>query len=117
MVVPKVMLKGAKGLESNRWILDSCCARHMKNQRENFMTFTNAEETVHIGNNDEIASLGYGTVRLKTIFKGRKSTVMLEDTLYTPDLMCNLISIFKAKRNIFKAIIDNEHSDPCSGVL
>lgn len=59
----------------------------MTKQREKFMTFTNAEVIVHIGYNDEISSLGYGKVTLTTIFKGRKSAIMMRNTLYTPDLM------------------------------
>lgn len=86
VALSKVMLN-AKGMESKRWILYSCRARHMKNQSKNFMTFTNAERTLHIGNNNGIASLVYGTVRFTPVAKGRKGKIMLKSILYTPDLM------------------------------
>lgn len=57
------------------------------------MTFTNAEGTVNIGNNDEISSFGYGTVRLTTIVKGGKSTIMMMNTLYTLDVIYHLVSL------------------------
>lgn len=93
-------------------ILNSGCTRLIFNRRENFANFTEAKGTAQIRNKYTTESVGYETVYLSTVFKRIKGTVLLQDVLCTADLMYNFTSLPEARRNMFKANIDNDCVDP-----
>lgn len=102
---------------SDSWILDSGCTKHMTNRKENFVSFTSERGTVKVGNDETIQSLGYGKVKVTAIVKGKKRDVVLSHVLYAPDLIYNLISMSQARRNNFRIIIDANNKKPDMGML
>lgn len=58
------------------------------------MMFTEANGAVQVGNNDKIESVGHGTVRMLTVFRDVRSTVLLRNVTSAPGLKYSPISIF-----------------------
>lgn len=117
VAIPEMMSISVSGQPSNRWILGSERIRHMMNRCENFITVTMKNVTVQISNDDLVASLGYEMVNLTSIIRESKNTIMLQNVLYTRDLIYNLISLSPPRRNEFRVIIDNCKNDPHSCIL
>lgn len=112
LTVPIAMPMNLSRNSCDKWILDSGCKRQMTNRRENFISFTKENGIVKVGNNDVIKSEGYGVVLITKIVQGNRKTIDFNNVLCAPDLMYNLISISKGRRNNFKAIIDSDDEKP-----
>lgn len=57
---------------------------------------------MHVRNDDTILSLGVGAIRARTLVSGNSHCVVLQDVLYGPAIMYNLVSISKMRRKGFR---------------
>lgn len=69
------------------------------------------------GNKHEIASIGYGKVRLSTVVPVVVKETVLNDVLCILEFMYNLISISQAWRMEFRTVTDNQVSNLKRGIL
>lgn len=63
---------------------------------------------MQVRNNETIASLGFETVRVCSAVDGVQHLVTLHDVIYVPEIMSNLIFIFKVRERNFRTIIDED---------
>ena len=91
----------------NKWIADSGCTSHFCNKRESFFEFEKRSfEPVSIGDGKMVEVKGIGKVRGTTVINGRVSTIVFKNVLYAPTMMCNLVSVSKARKSGFRVVFD-----------
>lgn len=76
-------------------------------QTVNFETLTIPDGSLKLGNNNFTESVGYGPVKTASKVFGLVYVIHLHNVLYVLELKCNLISLSKARKKEFKAIIDD----------
>lgn len=111
----KALLTTENYRKSDKWMLDSCCSKHMCNNKAYFSNFVEREGVVQVGNKEVIPSYGVGTVPMTTMVNGKQHYVTLHDVLYTQDIMHNLISISQVRRKQFRVRIDDEPNNMTRG--
>lgn len=73
--------------KSSKWMLNSCCSKHMSNNRAQFSNFVECKEAGQVGNNDVIPLYGVGTARMETVVDGVKNYITLNGVRNTPKIM------------------------------
>lgn len=101
---------------SSQWIIDLACTKHITSYRRNFIEYWESVGQVQVVNQATIKSEGQGTVRLESIFNERKHTLCLQNVLYSPSMMYNLISAIQARRNGFRTVIDDASVNSYNGI-
>ena len=94
------------GRGSKKWMLDSACTRHISNCREHFATFTPCSGQVQVGNNDTVKSEGVGLVRMDAVVNGNRKRISLNNVIYAPEMMHNLISVSCVCKKGIRVTID-----------
>lgn len=92
------------------WILDSGASMHMTYKREYFCElneFQGYKKTVKLGNKQDIAVYGEGSVLINKLVKGQWEQSILKNVLYVPELRRNLFSEGAATRRGF-TIVKND---------
>lgn len=102
---------------SRKWMVDSACTRHICNNRESFFNLTETTGTIQVGNKEEIAARGVGSVQVLSTVNGKIIPLLLQNVLYSPDIMYNLISSSQARKNGLRTEIDDDTKDPMKGLL
>ena len=78
----------------DKWFADSGATMHMSNNKNVFFNLdTSHRQDVSVGTGQATTSPGRATVFAQVTVKSKKKKVAFNDTLYVPDLMCNLLSI------------------------
>lgn len=101
----------ACGWKSKTWMQDSCSMMRMFNSKSRFFGFVKYKRVVQVGNNEVICSYGVRTVRMMTMLDRVQPYVILQDEMYTLEIMRELISIAQTRQNRFKSRIDDNHSN------
>lgn len=105
-VIQKVLTANEK---NSKWMVDSGCSAHMTNEISHFTKYTNRKSQVQVGNQEFMESEGYGTVDIWTVSDGKTQKVTLHDVVYAPNILYNLLSVSKARKNGCKLTIDDEN--------
>lgn len=103
--------------KSTKWMLDSCCSRHMSNNRAYLSDVLECEKIVQAGNSETIPSYGVDNVRMAAVVDGTKHNITLTNTIYTPKIMQNLIFIAQARKRNFRARIYDDPENATVGRL
>lgn len=103
--------------DSSKWMLDSACTSHICNDKSAFVSIRNNDSKVQVGNHNYVDSTAIGTVILRTIVDGKSRQLRLEDVIYAPEIIYNLISVSKARRNGFKFVVDDDPVNEKRGLL
>lgn len=101
--------------KSTKWLLDSCCSRHMSNNRAYFSEFLECEGIVQVGNTEMIPSYWVGAVRMASVVDGTKQNITLNDVIGSPKIMHNLIFIAQARKRNFRVRIDDDPENAIVG--
>ena len=99
-----------KSTLQNKWILDSGATAHMTNNKEHLYNVKQSDAIVGFGNQSKQQVSIQGD--LDIIFKDKENEtikITVKEVTYVPDLLCNLISLPKAKMMGFK--INDEEED------
>lgn len=108
IVTPRALLMSTNCRKSDRRMLDLCCLKHMSNKRSFFSNFVQCKEALQVVNSEVIPSHGVGVVRRTTMVDGSQHRVTLSYALYTPNVLHNLIYIFRIRKNKF-GVRDDEN--------
>lgn len=65
---------------------------------------------MQVGNSDTIKSCGVSAVGVDTAVKGKKHPVTLQDAVYAPDMMQNLIPLSRVGRRHVR-VTDENHRE------
>lgn len=92
------------------WFIDSGATSHMTNDKSFFpdLKILANMPSVSVGNGDSAAVHGTGTVEAVIKFDDNVRPVKMMDTLFIPDLMCNLVSVSKLRRAGFRVLFDTD---------
>jgi len=91
--------------ESEAWYIDSGCSTHMTSQEELLTKINENYSGKVIFGDDSVSEVkGKGTVAIPT-FHGKK---LIEDTLLTPTLKKNLLSVGQMMEQNYKLVFDNK---------
>lgn len=83
----------------NKWIVDSGCTSHMCNDASMFESLEEKTcQPVEVGEGHHVEVAGVGNVTGTAVVDGKKETVMFKSVLFVPTMMCNLLSVSKARR-------------------
>lgn len=105
------------GCRKNEYcVVDSACTRHISNNRNNFDTFSACDRTVNVGNYETIRSCSIRDVSIVTVVDGKKFNVTLQDVLYLPNIMYNLIGVLRVRKNDCGVVIDSSGGNPQRGI-
>jgi hypothetical protein len=92
--------------ESEAWYIDSGCSTHMTSQEELFTRINdNYSGKVIFGDDSASKVKGKGTVAIPTL-NGKKK--FIDDTLLTPTLKKNLLSVGQMMEQNYKLVFDNK---------
>lgn len=77
------------------WYIDSGCSRHITFRRDWFADFRPKRDgdTISLGDNEECAVTGEGTVIVDRLINGIWREACIENVLYVPDIRKNLFSV------------------------
>lgn len=101
---------------SRRLIIDSGRTKHMCNRRETFLSYSGRTDVIHVRIAETAMYLGYGSATSTVVVERTHKSISVKEVLHKPELMCSLISLSLEEDNGFKVSVDNDHSDPISGV-
>lgn len=107
MVTKKCVGSGNLSKHS-KWMVDSACTRHICNNRHNFSHVSETNDTVQVGNSEEIRAEGVGTVPVSCTVDGEAVDLKLTDVLYCPNIIYNLISSSQTRKNGLRTEIDDD---------
>lgn len=79
----------------------------MCSPRESFVTFTELQGLISVGDKESASPLWCSSVKLADIVRSDKKRILLKDVLYVVDVMFNLISLSRARRNCFAINFDS----------
>ena len=102
---------------SSKWMVDCACTRHICNDKDSFTTLVCSQDSVQVGNKEELSAHGYGSVTLTSVVNGVTFNLELHDVLYCPEMMYNLISSSETRKKGLRTEIDNHEDDPSKGLL
>jgi len=92
------------------WLADSATTSHICNNREAFITYSPIKNMPITGvGNLKAHTKGWGTVQLRSHYKGHSYILQLEDVLYVPDNRNNLLSLGRWDRDRRSYIGHNGH--------
>lgn len=75
------------------WLMDSGASRHMSPNRNFFASLHETNDlAVHLGNNEQLAVKGIGTIHIEKWVDGKWCNGILEEVWYVPGLRRNLFS-------------------------
>lgn len=84
---------------------NGCSTRHARaniaNDRSYFIDFFACKGIVQDGNNEVTRSPGHGTVRVTKIFQKFRHQITMQDVVFAPNIMFNLISASRVRKNSF----------------
>ena len=110
--LPHAVQKGKLTLPSSfrqKWFADPACTSHVCNERNDFETLDHSVTgPVEVGEGQQAQSLGLGTIRGSTFIDGKRVPVIFNNVLFVPTLICNLISMSKARRSGFRVTFDED---------
>lgn len=96
--------------KTNRWCVDSGASSHITNNK-NFFTQLNTSETewVILANGEKVKSEGRGFGFI-TVFNenNKQQTVSINNVMYIPSMMTNLLSVKKLVNNGFDVIFKDK---------
>lgn len=101
----QVLIREEKENRSDSWMVDSACTAHIYKERYFFKGVLSEKGNVQVGKKSLISAEGYCLVEFNTVLKGRNIFISLEDVLYMPNTVHNLISSSRASRKGFKTVI------------
>lgn len=88
----------------------------MTRNRDNFATLTSCYAFILFGNDAATSSMGTRSVESTTVNKGTQKAT-LQDLLYVPGLMNDLLSFSQAHKRLFEEVVDNGLNDPKRGTI
>ena len=95
------LFMASNGTIEDKWFLDSCCARHITNKRDNMMHYRrmNGNNSINaVCQDGEMKIVGIGNIRVQKIIDGKKVVSMLKDVAYVPSCRANLIPLTLAQQ-------------------
>lgn len=90
-------------------ILYSSCTSHVINEKSNFETTFPHRGEIQVGNDEFIEAKGVGAVEVETIVDSKKHNIVLQDVLYAPKFLYNLISLPQAAQKHFLIPADHKN--------
>lgn len=94
-----------------KWILDSCCSKHMSKNQAHFSDFVKCKGVVQVRNNDVIPSYGIETVQMAAVIDEVKHYIVPNGVTYIAKIMHDLVSISHTRKKHFKVRIDDDPSN------
>ena len=92
--------------ESEAWYIDSGFSTHMTSQEELFTKMNDSYAGKVIFGDDSVSEVkGKGTVAIPALYGKKK---LIEDTLLTPTLKKNLISVGQMMEQNYNLVFDNK---------
>lgn len=67
--------------QSNRWMLDLFCSKHMSNSKSYLWNFVKYEVVVQVGNNEVVCSYREGAVQLIILVNGMQHHITLREVM------------------------------------
>ena len=95
------LFMASDGTINDKWLLDSCCTRHITNKRKNMMHYRrmNGNGSINAACQDEeMKIVGIGNIRVQQTIDGKKVVSMLKDVAYVPSCRTNLIALTLAQQ-------------------
>lgn len=89
-------------------MLDTACTRHISNEQSHSRHFVEQSGIVQVGNRETVELYVYGMGRVRTTVNGGSHWIILENVIYSPKFMFNLISMSRVRRHGFKIPIDED---------
>lgn len=95
---------------SSKGFMDSGATVRMCNDRSQFQILgkTKGKETVPVGKGYETNVFGVGNIRSMITIEGKSKLVQLDEVLFVPGLMCNLLSVSKIRKRGLQIIFDTD---------
>ena len=85
-----------------KWMIDSVSTSHICNNEMHFESLTKQpRRPVKVGEGQHVVVAGIGNVRGTAVVDGKQHEVVMKDVFNVPTMMCNLISVGKARRTGF----------------
>lgn len=91
----------SEGYISRKWFLDSCCSRHLSNQKDKMFDYRELKKKEFVGSaavGSHVKIVGIGNMRLRQVIDGAEILTILKDIGYTLKCRTNLVSLSKALR-------------------
>jgi hypothetical protein len=90
---------------SKEWLIDSGCTNHMTYDRDLFKELNKTSiSNVRIGNGEQIAVEGIGTISIKT----HAGMQQISNVLYVPEINQNLLSVAQLLEKNYKVIFEHK---------
>ena len=91
----------------SKWIIDSGSTAHMCSDRSMFQSFKNYKRSIQVGNSEFIEASGIGEVDIIARVQGKDTTITLKEVLFVPNILYNLISSSRCRKNGYKIVFEN----------
>lgn len=88
--------------KSESWMLDSAYTMHNPSRRDYFHTFCECNDTIQVGNNEFMQSIGSESVTIETVVDNVTHNIALNDVIYAPKLYIISFRCRKYDENNFK---------------
>ena len=94
------------------WMVDSASTSHICNDKSHFETLRRTPcKTVEVGEGQLVTVEGIGSVKGVSITEGGEYRITFKAVLYVPTMICNLISMSRARRSGFRVIVDSDDNN------
>lgn len=97
---------------AKNWMIKSACTRYVCDTKARFKAIVESPRSIQFGNRAALSDLGVVNVDLTTIVNGRKLNFTLNNVLYCPGLIYNLISCSQCRRNKHRTVINDDCANP-----
>ncbi len=81
------------------WILDTAATDHISNARHRFQNFRDVETVVRVASGSAVTAKGIGDITITLSGKCGGKQIILQNVLYVPELLGNVISMTKVTKN------------------
>ena len=92
----------------SKWIIYSGSTAHMCSDRSLFQSFKNYKRSIQVGNSEFLEASGIGEVDIIARVQGRDTTITLKDVLFVPNILYNLVSASRCRKNGYKIVFEND---------
>lgn len=100
-----------EGTFKDKWYIDSGAPAHMCNDISALQTLkTYKEHNVSVGIGEHAAVLGSGSIICHSTFGTETRMTGIDDVLYVPFLVCNLVLVSRMRKAALKVIFDTDEN-------